>query len=73
MSKLKLAKWRAVNHLAYSYEIAAAYALLGEKEKAAEWLKIAEKSRANNYNFAVVDARFEMIRHQIHFPYIIFH
>lgn len=51
------------NPIAYSYEIAAGYALLGEKEKAAEWLKIAEKSRANNYNFAAVDPRFERIRH----------
>jgi serine/threonine protein kinase/Tfp pilus assembly protein PilF len=50
------------NPIAYSYEIAAAYALLGEREKAAEWLKIAEKSRANNYNFAAVDGRFERIR-----------
>jgi tetratricopeptide (TPR) repeat protein len=50
------------NPIAYSYEIAAAYALLGEREKAAEWLKIAEKSRANNFRFAPVDARFERIR-----------
>ena len=50
------------NPIAYSYEIAAAYALLDEKEKAAEWLKIVEKSRANNYNFAAIDARFERIR-----------
>ncbi len=48
--------------VAYSYEIAAAYALLGEKERATEWLKVAEKSRANNFQFAAVDARFEKIR-----------
>lgn len=51
------------NPIAYSYEIAAAYALLGEKKDALHWLKIAEKSRANNYNFAAVDARFERLRH----------
>ena len=50
------------NPNAYSYEIAAAYALLDEKERANEWLKIAEKSRANNFNFAAVDSRFERIR-----------
>jgi len=49
--------------MAYSYEIAAAYALLDEKEKASKWLKIAEKSRANNYNFVAVDGQFERIRH----------
>ncbi|MDQ3042775.1 MAG: tetratricopeptide repeat protein, partial [Acidobacteriota bacterium] len=50
------------NPNAYSYEIAAAYALLDDKERANEWLKIAEKSRANNFNFAAVDSRFERIR-----------
>jgi TolB-like protein/Tfp pilus assembly protein PilF len=51
------------NPMAYSYEIAAAYALLGEKKQALEWLEIAKKSRANNYNFVSVDSRFEKIRH----------
>ena len=42
--------------------IAAAYALLGEKENALRWLETAKKSRASNFNYAAVDARFEKIQ-----------
>jgi tetratricopeptide (TPR) repeat protein len=51
------------NPMAYSYEIAAAYALLGEKKEALRWLEIAKNSRANNVNFFEVDSRFERIRY----------
>jgi eukaryotic-like serine/threonine-protein kinase len=50
------------NPVAYSYEIAAAYALLGERQNALRWLETAEKTRASNYNYATVDARFDKIR-----------
>ena len=51
------------NPVAYSFEIAVAYGLLGQKEAARKWLAIADKSGAHGFNFAQVDPRLEKIRY----------
>ena len=50
------------NPNAYAYEIAVAYALLGEKDAAIEWLKKAEAAQAHSFNFVQVDPRLDTLR-----------
>ncbi len=50
------------NVKAYGFEFAAAYALLGETDKAMEWLDLSRKSDTPNLVLIRVDARFDKIR-----------
>ncbi|MCW5961811.1 MAG: protein kinase [Pyrinomonadaceae bacterium] len=50
------------NPQAYSYEIALAFAALGEKQKALEWLETAEKTRNHSFNFIETDPRLVSLR-----------
>jgi len=43
-------------------EIAIAYELLGDRERALEWLAKSEAARSTNFNFALVEPRLDSIR-----------
>ena len=55
------------NVKAYGFEFAAAYALLGETDKAIEWLELSRKSDTPNLVLIQVDARFDKIREDTRF------
>ncbi len=55
------------NVKAYGFEFAAAYALLGETDKAMEWLELSRKSDTPNLVLIQVDARFDKIREDVRF------
>ena len=44
------------------YEIAVSYELLGDRDRALEWLAKSETIRSINFNFALVEPRLESIR-----------
>jgi TolB-like protein/Tfp pilus assembly protein PilF/tRNA A-37 threonylcarbamoyl transferase component Bud32 len=50
------------NPASFAFEIAAAYALLGETEKALEWLKKSKDVKGYSFSFAQVDPRLDKIR-----------
>ena len=55
------------NVKAYGFEFAAAYALLGETDKAIEWLELSKKADTPNLVLIQVDARFDKIREDARF------
>ena len=55
------------NVKAYGFEFAAAYALLGETDKALEWLELSRKSDTPNLVLIQVDARFDKLREDTRF------
>jgi hypothetical protein len=50
------------NPKSFAFEIALAYALLDEKEKAIDWLEKAESSRDHGFNLILVDPRLDRLR-----------
>ncbi len=50
------------NPAGFAYEIALAFALLGETDSAIEWLKKAKEVNSYGFNFAQTDPRFDKIR-----------
>lgn len=50
------------NPRGYAYEIAVAYALLGENGKSLEWLEKARAARDHGFNFVLVDPRLDGLR-----------
>jgi tetratricopeptide (TPR) repeat protein len=50
------------NPKAYADEIAIGYALLGEKEKALEWIAKAKEASSHSFNFAAVEPRYNKIK-----------
>ncbi len=50
------------NPKSFAYEIALAYALLGENDQAFDWLKKSKDANSYGFNFAQVDPRFDKIR-----------
>ena len=63
---------RVLNNLrAFAYEIAVAYALLGEQGKALEWLEKAEINKDHSFNFAMVDPRLAILRSSSHYAEIV--
>jgi TolB-like protein/Tfp pilus assembly protein PilF/tRNA A-37 threonylcarbamoyl transferase component Bud32 len=59
------------NPNAFAYEIALAYALLGENDPAIEWLKKSKEVNSYGFNFATVDPRFDKIKDDPRFREII--
>ncbi len=55
------------NIKSFGFEIAAAYALLGETDKAIEWLELSKNSETPNLVLIQVDARFDKIREDVRF------
>lgn len=55
------------NPKSFAYEIALAYALLGENNQAADWLKKAKEVNSYGFNFAQTDPRFDKIRNDSRF------
>ncbi len=55
------------NPTGFAYEIALAYALLGETAPAIEWLKKAKDVNSYGFNFVRVDPRFDKIRNDSRF------
>jgi len=45
-----------------TYEIALAYAAIGDRDKSLEWLSRAEATRNHGFNFAEVDPRLDSVR-----------
>ncbi|MEW6208016.1 MAG: protein kinase [Acidobacteriota bacterium] len=45
-----------------TYEIAVAFALMGERDEALRWLARAEAIKAHSFNFAAVDPRLDTVR-----------
>jgi serine/threonine protein kinase/tetratricopeptide (TPR) repeat protein len=56
---------------AFSYEIALAYNMLGEKEKTLKWLEKAESSGDNGFILLEVDPRFENLRNEPRFQKLV--
>ena len=52
----------ADNPKSYAYEIAVAYSLLDETEKAINWLEKAKEAKDHSFNFVLVDARLDKLR-----------
>lgn len=50
------------NPKAFAYEIALAFALLGENDSAIDWLKKSKDVNSYGFNFVQVDPRFDKIR-----------
>jgi len=46
----------------HPFEIAIAYELLGDRERALEWLAKSEAARSTNFNFVLVDPRLASIQ-----------
>ena len=70
LNSLKLATESADvknNPKGFAYEIAIAYALLGETNQTVEWLKKSEAAIGYGFNFAPVDPRFDKVRNNPHF------
>jgi tetratricopeptide (TPR) repeat protein len=55
------------NLKSFAYEIALAYALLGDANATIEWLKKAKEVNSYGFNFAQVDARFDKVRENSQF------
>ena len=55
------------NVKAYGFEFAAAYALLGDTDKAMEWLELSKKADTPNLVLIQVDARFDKVREDARF------
>ncbi|MCO6511749.1 MAG: protein kinase [Aridibacter famidurans] len=56
------AKYVTDNPRGYAYEIAVAYSLVGEKEKAIDWLERARSAKDHSFNFVLVDPRLDGLR-----------
>ena len=70
LNSLKLATESADvknNPKGFAYEIAIAYALLGETNQTVEWLKKSEAAIGYGFNFAPVDSRFDKVRNDPRF------
>ncbi|HVE55311.1 MAG TPA: protein kinase [Pyrinomonadaceae bacterium] len=50
------------NPQAFAYEIALAFALLGETDQTVDWLKKAKEVNSYGFNFAQTDPRFDKVR-----------
>ncbi len=50
------------NPKGFAFEIAVAYSLLDEKEKAIDWLEKAESAKDHSFNFMLVDPRLDKLR-----------
>ncbi len=59
------------NPKAFAYEIALAFALLGENDQAILWLKKSKDVNSYGFNFAPVDPRFDKIKDDPHFREIV--
>jgi serine/threonine protein kinase/tetratricopeptide (TPR) repeat protein len=62
LNKIVADKKFAANVTAFGYETALAYNLLGEEQKALEWLEKAEAAHAHSINYLEVDPRFAGLR-----------
>jgi tetratricopeptide (TPR) repeat protein len=54
-----------------NYEIAVAYALMGERDEALKWLARAEAIKAHRFNFAAVDPRLDSLRADARFENLV--
>jgi tetratricopeptide (TPR) repeat protein len=52
------------NPRGYAFEIAVAYALLGEKENAVKWIETAKNAKDHSFNFVKVDPRLDVLRQE---------
>jgi TolB-like protein/lipoprotein NlpI len=59
------------DHAAFAYEIALAYAALGDREKTIEWLEKSEEARGYSFNFLGVDPRFDKFREDARFKALV--